>query len=934
MEQENPLLYNFYTDQKTVDDLYRMVDQNLPNYISSIKHGKKYEQEVRDAVYNLVSGIKDKTITFGNGRYNDSLGRYNNNKNKNKDVYGWAANFVYNQMKDQKKYEVPSTKQKWDNNIMSSTLLKGIFGEGTPNYEYFVEQDPYNEDTKTRDTTVRSSMLADLIDNTFNDNFFNQYEGQSDTDRAQRLQLAKEASQKLRDGFNPSDLLFLAKAFPNIQWDRLFRTSQSGASQQQQQSLTIQGLADYANQYSPRVNGDTADISLNYTDNLGEDTSIRLASFIQSMDTNDLYGNLMLAIKNPEYNFTRESPDFYQAIGGKADVSSQFITRKIIQELNRRGKLIKDNSNQNILYIPELTDNDTNSGFYYDSSSKILHKRNLRDLPYGQKQLWAGYSEQQTGEHPGRVESWMSQFFTNPQFNKQGGVLKAQRGIKFSNKANWYTGVFTPQLNHILEGLKKDQNYYQWLNSMQDKHYRLYSHAGTDWQNTAYGDASVGAYQNEYKLGYNGEWESSPSGYNSLGIQNAINNDMFDVSGGTRTSGDWSDAGFKTDNLYSAITDYRRLLGREGDYTPEQLEATRNLLREAGYDIYLDTNGYYKLRLREGPQAPKEPGLIVPEADLPDKLPIGSSSTRKSYIDRRNPEGKKSKDRDFSTALADFVPEGLAIGRLWASLRTNNRVARELRKSLRPVLKDTYERYSPITGAFGEMQMMNQQAADLRRQAARPFTSDASLQLAGQLEANKQARRLEQAGFLADDKAIDKSKQAALERQEDNMARRSDVANFNRASINQTNRERSQLEATRLKRNWQSLDNYLQGLETRLRTNLTQREQQEQAASMMAAQNIYQQSLQTYNDNYKANHKDATYQDMLNDPKYVEGVQDLRRRYQYDMYNIGRGIYLKDPYRNNIPRTYDEILSARQGGILKPSIMHLINKVIENESYT
>jgi len=44
---------------------------------------------------------------------------------------------------------------------------------------------------------------------------------------------------------------------------------------------------------------------------------------------------------------------------------------------------------------------------------------------------------------------------------------------------------------------------------------------------------------------------------------------MFDLTGGIRTSGDWSDAGYKTDNLYSAITDYRRLLGREGDYTPE-----------------------------------------------------------------------------------------------------------------------------------------------------------------------------------------------------------------------------------------------------------------------------------------------------------------------------------------------------------------------------
>jgi hypothetical protein len=81
--------------------------------------------------------------------------------------------------------------------------------------------------------------------------------------------------------------------------------------------------------------------------------------------------------------------------------------------------------------------------------------------------------------------------------------------------------------------------------------------------------------------------------------------------------------------------------------------------------------------------------------------------------------------------MLGITPDLIGAGRLFASLRTNNRVARTLDRSLRPILKDTYERYSPITGAFGEMSFRNRQAADLRRQASRPFTSDASLQLAG-----------------------------------------------------------------------------------------------------------------------------------------------------------------------------------------------------------
>ena len=288
--------------------------------------------------------------------------------------------------------------------------------------------------------------------------------------------------------------------------------------------------------------------------------------------------------------------------------------------------------------------------------------------------------------------------------------------------------------------------------------------------------------------------------------------------------------------------------------------------------------------------------------------------------------------------MLGITPDLIGAGRLFASLRTNNRVARTFDRSLKPVLKDTYERYSPTTGAFGEMSFRNRQAADLRRQASRPFTSDASLQLAGQLEADRQARDLEYQGFLADDKEIKRTQEAALARQEDNMARRSEVSNFNRASINQTNREKAQLEATRLRHNWQSVDNFLQGVEGRLRTSLAERRAIRQNASMQAAQTRYQEFLQRFNEDYKRRHPNATQETMLNDPEYIRTVQDLRRRYQYDTYNIGLGRYYRDPYagiydKDNIP-TYESILYSKNGGRLRPSIMTMINKVIKNESYT
>ena len=90
----------------------------------------------------------------------------------------------------------------------------------------------------------------------------------------------------------------------------------------------------------------------------------------------------------------------------------------------------------------------------------------------------------------------------------------------------------------------------------------------------------------------------------------------------------------------------------------------------------------------------------------------------------------------------DWAPDLLGAGRLFASLRANNRITDILRSSLNPVLKDTYERYSPVTGAFSTMQFKNRQGADVLSSSHRAFTSDSSLAAARMLEGQRQANDL------------------------------------------------------------------------------------------------------------------------------------------------------------------------------------------------
>ena len=940
-QEKSPKLYNHYDNQYNFSDLQRLVDTTLPAYLDSIDGDDYDKQQIKLAVYNLLNGIGDNTVAFKNGRFVDSEGRYKNglyydkdgtqkySDKKKRDYYGMGATFLFNQMNRVPKYqEEVVEKPKWNN---SSTprelLLKGVFNSTTPDINYFLDLDPYNEETGTRGIANRAKVIKDWIDSAINDSIFNNYD-YSDQDKAQFLANARKASEVLSDNsIDSGDYLYLSRAFPDIKWDNLFSrdkqiAQQEGTQEAQkespQQQFTQQGFNDWLNETWQRKPNDSKSLQIaNDNTHYGAWTENKILSAIQSADENALLSYLETAISDPNREFGYDSL-FKGTVGNKVPhISSKKVAELIIATLMRQNKLIQDPNNTNIYYIPGAVDKNTNSGYYYDASTKTVHKRSVRDIPYWQDQLWNQYSGN-------NMESWTGRYFT--QYKKEGGVIKAQTGVKFGQNANWYTGVFIPSLDHILEGLGKDKDYYKWLNNMQSDHSKLYKSAGTNWQNVAYNNSTVGDYQNKYKSGYNGEWGDNAIGYNSLGIQNAQNLGMFDVSGRKRTSGDWSNKQYTTDNLYSGITDYRRLLGRKGDYTPEQLKEVQEKFNNKGFDFYLDSDDYYKLRPLSALTGLNQP-INIPtiESSLSETPELTKKS---STVDLTR--GKKKDDLNKGQIK---MPDLTGVGRLFLSLHTNRKIENILKNANRPYLINTYERYSPVTGAFSEMQLRNRQAADLRRQANRPFTSDSRLQLAGKLEADRQARDLEYQGFLADDKEIKRTQEAALARQEDNMARRSQVANVNRKSIIDKIKEDAQIEVSRRLSDYQGIDNFLKEATARRYTRIQEDKQNRMQTAVNQVTRDYNQALQDINDWYTSNHPGATQEDMMKDPTYTSMVREAVSRRDYEL-----GIAATDPYRiklsQNAPRTYSEIIAGiyKRGGRLRPSSMYLIKKVIHNEN--
>ena len=284
-----------------------------------------------------------------------------------------------------------------------------------------------------------------------------------------------------------------------------------------------------------------------------------------------------------------------------------------------------------------------------------------------------------------------------------------------------------------------------------------------------------------------------------------------------------------------------------------------------------------------------------------------------------------------------------------------------MKKATKPVLKDTYELYSPVTGAFSEMQFRNKQAADLRRQAKQNATADAQINNAMSLEANRQANELESKGFLVDDQEIKRTQAEARKRQEDNASRRSEVANYNRAALAKNREDLANIEAQRLNANYNSRNNYLSGIENELRQKNAQRDydrrlelqtnkqrklqldiddlnrpwdlkektlQQEYQDDIKDAQLEYNAKLQAWSKNHSSD-DDYTNEQFYKD--YIANMRARRNKYQNDLYQLSldKAKKTRDFVNGLDEKMNQSSLFARRGGKLSLSSINLLNKIIQ-----
>lgn len=531
---------------------------------------------------------------------------------------------------------------------------------------------------------------------------------------------------------------------------------------------------------------------------------------------------------------------------------------------------------------------------------------------------------------------------------KQGGIIKAQGGIKTGVKVNpkttWFDAVWSQNVNHILRGLS-DNNYYIWLNSMQDKHGDLHKNAGTNFQTTPYNNKSVGDYQNLYKTGYNGEWADNNVGYNSLGIMHAQNLGRYDLYGNTkRTSGDWNidaDHRYKTDSSYSQITDDRRLLGRKGDFTDEQLKSVTEAFKSKGYNFALGKNDYYYLspieKSEQNQNAPKKDGSVTDPS-------IG----KKSIFD---------KGKEYLSKLTSNP------GNLYNAVETGkyllaNKATNDIFKIKAPnfVISPKHTSYQ-VMDNLAQQNAYHSKAAETVNQTSRPLTSSGQLQTAAQQESMNNANKLYLQGNIERNTWLEGQKQQSYKAGLYNMESAVDTANANAQQayktrmLNEYQDPRDRLRALATNRqNWINalekfnvIDPYVERKNAQQQYGLAKAQWDYQNdPDVLVAQQKYQQVLRQHWNDLNFNAQDTNEFKALVEAQKAAGAKYYNNMYQvYGIKNPGfkystplfkkKGGKFEDISKFNTKEFYNTVrhsinTATKQGGDLGKLINTLFKK--------
>ena len=973
---KSPTLYSQYDKKYDFNQLQQDADREVYEYIASLKRGNKDTDQFIKAYSDIMAGIKDGSITFKDGKYIDTKGRYSNgiyyddknikkSSNKpSKDYYGLMANYIYQKQNSQKEYIAPEdkTKIKWSGNTsVGQAITRHIFNSNTWNNEDFLDLNEYDESGNIKGTDNRYKKLYDAFDYVLN-NFDNLFTGYSEQQKQDNIKYIQEAMDYLKDNqINSGDYLALNKAAGGLDYRNMFSDKKSSNESPQD---TKTDFLSWVSKTYPIFKGTLRPTKdLNNIGNYGTFILNRLNNAINSLSDNDLCRIIFESLSDPNYTFDNEN--IVQSTFGNKDYlfPNALGVRLALQALKTKNLLQSfGEENPNLYYIPNTDHKNRQTAWVWNTDDNTISEMSYHDIPYWRQKIVSEYQKFSNNL------SKSDQYFTSRYGSyKQGGILLAQQGIKtpsdqskefYSELQEVDPSIFTSDYDtsKLVNADFSDDNFDAWVSNVNGKSTGRYlpSKGNTQEYTSKIEEHPYYIQFGKDLIDENGNFTELGKAWAKLVDKNIPTGSLasfYDKNNKPRTS--WTvtnkDIYNRKPNTFNKLSDYVNYVRND-----KILGARHNVFLKTGKRyFYKDKNGikHYvnpeninDYIISENPENIWDKDKLVNWSDYeitgkksPDQIdPTDKQDSTNIYLKQQ----QDKQPADFSK-IYNKIPDIINFGRLLGHIKNNNRITDIVKQTLTPVLQDTYELYSPVTGAFSEMQLGNNLAAEHRRKAANPFTSDARLQLAGMLEANKQSTDVQKQAFLADDAEIKRTKAEALKRQEDNIARRNKVANDNRAIINQNDREIAQLEAARLKNNQESIDNFLKGIEGRLITDKERKNDFKLQVGLSDINQKYQDVMSNIANKIQiwqnGEGKDKPISLMPGYDNYIKAVREAAKWKAAQYYKLHANVYNYDytnPYLGKDLKTLVSQYKFKKGGILKPNVMYLINKVIKNESYT
>ena len=866
--------YKRGNDEVDLDAFIRQAEAGFNDWINRADIKEENKDEVRNAYRDIITRINDNPDSFVaklGGGFINTAGI--TNKTEGFDNQGLAAGYLGDTLRGMSVYTKPESnkpKYKRQGRIITAEDQREILGD---DFDSFIrlDDDSYDKNTGQRGLTKRLEYLRQKLED-FSKNYANNRDFDSDEDRQYAEQKLQAAISRLNNNDPNDDWFALSQlGFTNI--DKYLSTGKETRTtpfsdeelSSNSSNRRAQQFEQFVHDKYPIYNGPLHDIiNLTSSDDLpvsketlntfknefdkfsNDDLKEWIQQYIGNIDSYDINNNQFM-----RRIYRHERPNF----------NTGQIIATILNRMKKRGMLNKISQDSTKYYIPGTRMKGT--GYVWDPEANTLEHVKIHEIPYWQEKIYNDFlSEYSSPEDYYTPNTYLSDKYPQIYSHRKGGVLKALEGAELqypflythlNNKINEYVNEHVnPRWIELQYGLGDDGKYRSpeevlpgWEGERHDKRT---ARIGEDPQTPSISNAykiqrhyiNSGNMIGDVRAAYQNWLQANPSG-SYQDFVDFYNNKVQAVRDLSRTKFDkgYNNAEFKSlyddyNWLYSSSAKVKTpdiskgLLGSEPKLSDILGSTMFNRNALAFYDdndskdlrlgTFIDNdpsntqfwiNNEGKLELRtaqpEGDQKTEDQGQ---GEDQGSGAYLAELQTRLRNLRENNSQTKQKLWGEIGTNL-------LGAGRLAGSIQANNRMASTVRESLRPKLHNTYELYSPVTGAFSEMQLRNRQGADTLSQSYKPFTSDASLATARMFEGQKYSNDLQAQGFLADDKEIKRTQAEALKRQEDNIARRSALANENRDAIINNNQALAQLEASRVKQNWNSVDNYLQGVERR-----------------------------------------------------------------------------------------------------------------------